>query len=145
MKSCAIFTAAAIVLAAPSAAAQFTTAIPPRPTPAESPAAVARADSLARDTTTSSRLTDMKAWVDSAAVAIDAGAPAPAMAADTLRTDTTVVVPAPAPTDAVERRGATRDAVLRDGAPAPDTASPLPLLALLGAGALAAGAWLRRR
>lgn len=40
---------------------------------------------------------------------------------------------------------APRSPTVRDGAPAPDTATPLPLLAALGAGMTAAGLLLKRR
>jgi hypothetical protein len=65
----------------------------------------------------------MKAWVDSAAGdAVD------------LRERTATSTPLPPAGD-----------VFTDGAPAPDTATPLPLLMALGAGALGAGAALLRR
>jgi hypothetical protein len=93
----------------------------------------------------------MKAWVDSAAHALSAQAPD--AGADTSSAS------AKAPGRSAERparqardTGATRTANdtgqvqrFRNGAPAPDTATALPLLTLLGLGAVVVGAVLRRR
>ena len=121
------------LLAAP-AAAQFTTYTPPpRPradsaridsTPAQQQAA---ADSAARQT-----ITNLKAWVDSAAGDVvvnrvdSAGRP----------------VAAPGPVTAGRTTEST--AVFRDGARAPDTATWLPLLVLVGMSAIGLGALLLR-
>lgn len=116
----------------------------------------------ARDTIAQVRLTEMKRWVDSATVALASAEPTaqggrPARGAQRAAGDTTTS-PAPAPptVPAVERglppsRAATADSVatsdstMRDGARAPDTATPLPTVALVGAGLVVAGLWLRRR
>lgn len=123
MASRSILVALTLVALAPGvAAAQFTTFVaPPKKVDtivvADSALAAApTADSLAR-----ASINNMKAWVDSAAgPGIDLG-------------DTAV---------------ATSDgqvAAFSDGAPAPNTATPLPLLTTLGMGALGLGAWLLRR
>lgn len=128
--------ASAVLLAAPAAAsAQFTsfTAHPPRPadtTGARAPL-VALTDSARRaqsDSVNRASIANMKAWVDSAAVAHGTSIPTPV---DTALTTTTTTATA------------TGDV----GLPAPDTATPLPTLLLLGSGSLAAGAGLllRRR
>ena len=107
-----------------TAHAQFTTFIPPRPRAADSvKAAAAVQQKAATDSAVSAQLTNMKTWVDSAAgiagppvTAADslaAGLPATATAADT--------------------------ATFGNGIPAPETASDLPLLALVGAALLAIG------
>jgi hypothetical protein len=87
----------------------------------------------------------MKEWVDSAANAL------------ALRPDTTVTVadtalaatPSPAqqqPDSATSRRAAApRTDTFRDGARAPNTATPWPTLAAIGLGLIAAGSVLRRR
>jgi hypothetical protein len=138
-----------LAAAAPAASAQFTSAVvpPKKPARAPEPAAVAQGPGARGDTAIAKRLTDMKAWVDSAAVALNVPTPA---ATDSAR------VPAPADsmrtaarTDSAPPRQTTASAgevtSFHEGARAPNTATPLPLLALLGAGSLLAGSWLRRR
>lgn len=143
--------AAVTMFAASPAAAQFTTVIPPR-APAETSAAVAAAESAAvRDTLTATRMQSMREWVDSAAVALDVNVPDSdsSLATDSTRSalpraaGDSVSRDAPAPGQ--PRREADAPPAFRDGAPAPDTATMLPLLALAGVGALVAGAWLLRR
>jgi hypothetical protein len=118
-----------------TAAGQFTTFVtPPRPrvdsaktvaTPAQQQAA---ADSVARVA-----ITNMKAWVDSAAGDVvvnrvdSAGRP----------------VAARGPVTSGTTAGASTS-VFRDGAQAPDTATWLPLLVLVGTGAVGVGVLLLR-
>lgn len=96
----------------------------------------ARADSVSRVA-----VTNMKAWVDSAAVAVGSTVPAPV--------DSTAPAPVGPVSDTRIRTGsrttATPPTAADSGMRAPDTASPLPTLFLLGAGALAAGLLLLRR
>ena len=129
---------AAIVLLPVAASAQITTFVPP-PRKADSvkQAIVAeqrvRADSVARMT-----LTDMKAWVDSAAGAVE-------VSSGIVDTSAAAVPPAATPET---RRPANETTTFSNGAIAPDTASPLPLLALAGVVCLVIGAMLlagRRR
>ena len=111
-----------VALAPATAGAQFTTFVAPPPKVdtvviVDSVAVAPTADSLAR-----ANINNMKAWVDSAAGdAVD------------LRSQPGTVDPAPAP------------GVFTDGAPAPDTATPLPMILAIGAGAMGAGAFLLRR
>jgi hypothetical protein len=122
--------------------AQFTSTVSaPR---RERPAVVqARTDSVRRADSTSvvERMTSMREWVDSAAVAVAANAPP----ATETRQDT--VATATVSTGAIEnaQQQAAPTTTFTDGAPAPATATPLPFLALLGLGSLLAGAALRRR
>jgi hypothetical protein len=136
--------AAALAGGASTTAAQFTGVVaPPKAKPSAEAVAAAAGDSARRDTSVSVRLTEMKAWVDSAAVAV-AVAPAAdtAVRMDTVRTDTT----AERGGQRVRTETSTGDVMTyRSGAPAPDTATPLPFILLVGAGALLTGAWLRRR
>ena len=127
-----LFILAALV-AAPSASAQFTGLVTPPPRPASPVELVAQAGDVHADTTAAARMTDMKAWVDSAAVAVAAQAPQ-----DTATPPAVVETPvAEPPREEVS--------AFRDGAPAPNTATPLPALLLLGAGLFAGGAALRKR
>lgn len=111
-----------LLAAAPAvASAQFTTYIaPPKkvdtartPTVAE---ARARADSATRET-----LGNMKAWVDSAA-------------GETIPAESTKVA-----TTSGGETTTTETTAFRNGAPAPQTASDLPMLALIGFAALSLG------
>ena len=120
--------------------AQFTTFTPPRqrtdttvrpaPTPAQQQVA---ADSVARVT-----ITNMKAWVDSAAGDVvvnrpdSTGRPVAATGPVTLGTTPRVATPAES------------TLAFRDGARAPDTATYLPLLILVGTGAIGVGVVLLR-
>jgi len=118
--------------------AQFTTFIPPQPPrPKVTDSAktvVIRHETVRTDTSIMRmRLTDMRAWVDSAAgsVAPPTTAPKPPESAPTiLPTHDTASI------SFVARDSAVR---VRHGTRAPATASELPLMALIGAGALAVG------
>jgi hypothetical protein len=143
-----ILVAAAALLAgsAAEAAAQFTGVVTPPPTRREQ-AAVARADSAsrspgARDSTNAARLTDMKTWVDSATVALAGNAAPPAAAAADTAADSTTRAGVAA---GHHRVAAVSPETMRDGARAPDTATPLPTLAVLGAFGIGAGLVLMGR
>ncbi|MBA3890282.1 MAG: hypothetical protein H0X64_07110 [Gemmatimonadaceae bacterium] len=124
MTSGRLFASLALVALAPgAAAAQFTTFVAPPPRVDTVIVADARltpaptADSLAR-----ANINNMKAWVDSAAGnAVD------------LRAEVATAAPLPQP------------GYFADGSPAPNTATPLPLIVLLGASAIGAGTVLLRR
>lgn len=122
------------LVAAPSASAQFTGLVTPPPRPAP-PVEIIAAGGAVADTTAAARMSDMKAWVDSAAVAVAAQAPQ-----DTVTPP--VVIETPAAAEPAPQQEVT---AFQEGAPAPNTASVLPALLLLGAGLIAGGAALRRR
>lgn len=106
------------------ASAQFTTFVPPASHTDSVRAAVVAEQKAQADSVTHTTLTNMKAWVDSAAgVSVaqsDSAAAANAAAPGAI---------APSPTTTS----------FADGAAAPETASPLPLLALVGLAALSLG------
>jgi hypothetical protein len=138
---------ALVTLFAGSARAQFTAVVAAPPTSKAKVAAAqqqqqvaARQDSVARVT-----LTNMKAWVDSAAGSV--GTVAPMTRTDTAIVAATTQAPAAATTHTTAvAKGDVADSTFRQGGRAPNTASPLPMLALLGASSLIAGlALLRRR
>ena len=140
---------AALVCAASPVAAQFTTAVvPPKAKPRVASVAT-RADSMRKEQLKlADRMKDMKAWVDSAAVAL-AAQPSPQgadtsaggqAAADTARKGGRVTTTATG--EVAESRSNTTG--FKDGAKAPATATELPLLVLLGVGATVAGLALRR-
>jgi hypothetical protein len=115
-----ILAVAALVPA--SATAQFTTFVsPPRPN-ADSAKAATVAQRAAGDSIAHTTLTNMKAWVDSAAGVVETPADTTTLPAES-RTTTT----------------ATATTSFNDGAVAPATASILPLLALLGLASLSLG------
>jgi hypothetical protein len=131
-----LFMGVALILAADVAGAQITTYMaPPRP-PAETPQAIAAADSARKDSVATATMTNMRAWVDSAA-----GVPAPqhvgtidsaALASDPGRPDATTTV----------SDGSVATTTFSDGSVAPATASDLPMLALIGFAFFVVGALL---
>lgn len=126
----------AALITVPTASAQFTGVVQPPPRPEQPVELVAQAGSVSADTSAATRMSDMRAWVDSAAVAVAAQSPQ-----DTATPAAVIETPAAeAPPAAQEEVTA-----FREGAPAPNTATPLPALLLLGAALLAGGAALRRR
>ena len=144
IRQLSILAAAAALLAgsAPAAAAQFTSVVTPPPPSRSAQVAAARADSAAhnvgaRDSANATRLTDMKTWVDSATVAL-AGTGAPPRADTTARDSAAAEVTVTG--TASGRRGGNAPApTMHDGARAPDTATALPTLAVLGALAVGVG------
>jgi hypothetical protein len=120
----AVLAGMAILLSANTLSAQITTYIaPPRPL-AASPQAVAAADSVRRDSAQTATVTNMKAWVDSAAG---------------------TSVPTRVGTDSAAKQNDPGRPVVEtfsDGQVAPATASDLPALAVFGVLTLAVGAGL---
>jgi LPXTG-motif cell wall-anchored protein len=135
--------AAVLALCSVEASAQFTgVVVPPkaRVTPAadSTPKAVAKL----RDSVAKVNLGNMKDWVDSAAATL--GVPAAPAVTDSAAARAPVA-PAPAARaqdPSIPAHGTTE---FREGAAAPNTATPIPLLALTGLTSLAAGLWLLRR
>lgn len=107
------------------ASAQFTTFVPPVAKTDSVKAAAVAQTKAARDSITHTTLTNMKAWVDSAAGTV-------ATTTDTMAASSTAT---PA-TAAASSSGTTS---FSNGALAPNTASPLPLIALVGLAALSLG------
>ena len=128
----------AIVVFGSPVAAQFTAVVaPPRAkvdTVAAEPATIAATrDSVARVT-----MTNMREWVDSAAVSLG-------VRTDSVRLDSVqvTITPPVAAVDTTLRLPPTE--AFREGARAPDTATPFPLVAIAGALLLLSGVWLLRR
>ena len=128
-----LLTAAMVVFAPAGASAQFTgVVVPPKKTESEASATVvaARADSV-RET----RLTDMRAWVDSAATSLGVST-----AAAPLDSAAFPAAPSEPATHTETSNGAVES--MSTGVRAPDTATLLPLLAMIGAAFISAGAFL---
>jgi hypothetical protein len=126
-----------LTLSAAPASAQFTAVVDaPKPKAAASQQAVAAATPGATtDSAGQTRLSDMKAWVDSAAGV--SAAPTTAQNSDsTARWDTTAARPATPTPNASQQT---------DASAAPNTATTLPAIAVLGLVLLGSGAALLRR
>src|SRR5687767_9524620 len=132
--------AAVLALCSVEASAQFTgVVVPPKAKAVVVVDSTPKTVAERRDSVAKVNLTGMKDWVDSAAAKI--GVPA-APVADTV-VAAAPLAPAPVQRDpAVPARGTTE---FHEGAPAPNTATPIPLLALVCVSSLAAGLWLLRR
>ena len=114
-----------------AASAQFTTFIPPQTKAADSiKTAVATEQRAQADSIQRVQLTNMKTWVDSAAGVVTPPA--------TTRADSLMGLP---PDSLTKSQAVATDTAptLKNGARAPETASNLPLFALLGAMGLGIG------
>jgi hypothetical protein len=142
--------AAMVVFGGATADAQITTVIEtPKRNEAKQQQAVARREEAAQDSITRVTMTGMKEWVDSAAAALalrpDTGtvpagdSAASSRAASTQAAASRADSAAPSP-----NRQATQTPEFRDGARAPDTGTPVPTIALIGAIMILIGAALRR-
>jgi len=137
--------AALLVLGAEQAQAQITTVIGgPKRTNAAAQQQAAKVQQAAEDSVARVTLTGMTQWVDSAAAAL-------ALRPDTGTTsaaDTAIAVQRPAQprADTVSRAAQQRDTspAFRNGARAPNTATPLPTIALLGVLLIVVGLVMRR-
>lgn len=114
----------ALVVLSSGLHAQVTTYVAP-PKPAMTPQMVAAADSARKDSVAAVAVTDMKAWVDSAA-----GIAVPDRVGDSTIVD-------PGKPDVTT--------TFSDGTLAPNTATALPAMGLFGVAALLAGAAIIRR
>lgn len=110
-----LFIGTALALVANTASAQITTYVAPARAPLPTREMVAAADSARRDSVAQTAMTNMKAWVDSAA-----GVAVPSHVG---RIDSTALANDP---------GRPVVTTFSEGAVAPATASELPTLALLG-------------
>jgi hypothetical protein len=126
-----LFSSAALMLAASLANAQITTYTAP-PRPLATPQTVASAASVRKDSVAQATMTNMKAWVDSAA-----GVAAPRYVGTV---DSAAL--ANDPGRPVTEPATTTTTTFSEGSVAPATASPLPTLVVLGFALFAIGALL---
>lgn len=127
------------------AGAQITTVISAPKREQATAQAAARREEAAQDSIARVTLTGMKEWVDSAANAMALKPDTAVTVADTALNATPRT--AQQPPDSSPNRTATarRADAFRDGARAPNTATPWPTLAALGVGLIVGGSFLRRR
>lgn len=153
-----------LALPTAGAGAQITTGLTPPPTPRQVEQRVAAESTVVavRDSVAVAERRDMRAWVDSAARSLEAGGaavtPMPDVPGDSLLPNApaapnTPAVPSVNPSPVIPPGGVRPAAPptappptrLREGAPAPDTATPLPALLVVATGLAGAGAALLRR
>jgi hypothetical protein len=136
-----------ISLSAGSADAQITTVISAPKRAEAKQAEAARREEVAQDSAARVTLTDMKAWVDSAAAALALRPDTGAVPADSAAAPSNVARTSPRPDSSLgnARAPAAKPAEFRDGARAPDTATAIPTLALAGGALLVLGFALRLR
>ena len=140
--------AAMLIASAGTAKGQITTVVaaPPRKTEPAQQAAAQKRDQAAQDSVALVTMTGMKEWVDSASAAL-------AIRPDTVPTtaDTSVGTPraatSPAPRSDSSGTARTQQPApeFKDGARAPDTATPIPAIALAGVALIFVGVALKRR
>jgi hypothetical protein len=138
---------ALLMAAAGAAEAQFTTVVTPPPAKrAAQAAAQERREQAITDSVARVAVVDMKAWVDSAAQALAASPDTTAVAAATTATARPPAVQ-PTQADSAARRAVSGGdtETFHEGAPAPNTATPYPAVALGGVVLMLAGLGLRRR
>ena len=132
--------ATVLTLSAVPASAQFTSVVVPPPA---KPAAVVQTQTQTiaerRDSAARVTMTNMKDWVDSAAATLGVTV-APVDSARAV-VEVPAVLPEP---QAPPTRAATETTEFREGARAPNTATPIPLIALLGLLSMGAGIALLR-
>ena len=116
-----------LAISVSTANAQITTYIAPPRQPKPTPQMVAAADSVRQDSIATMAMTNMKSWVDSAA-----GVVIPSSVGDSTR----------APSSTGDSLPPAIVTTFEDGAVAPETASELPTIGVLGLFAFAAGAIL---
>ena len=133
--------AAVLTLSAVPASAQFTGVVVPPPAKA-APAAQAQTQTIAerRDSAAQVTMTNMKDWVDSAAASLGVTV-APV---DSARAPVDAPPAQPQTQAPATPARAAETTEFREGARAPNTATPIPLIALIGLLAFAGGLVLLR-
>lgn len=124
------------------ASAQITTVISAPKRQQVAAQVAAQREAVAQDSIARVTLTGMKEWVDSAANAMAVRPDTAVTVADTAVAATTR--PAQQKPDSTRTTARAAD-TFRDGARAPNTATPWPTLAAVGLGLIAMGSLLRRR
>jgi hypothetical protein len=140
--------AAMMIVGAGTAKGQITTfvASPPRKTEPAQQAAAQQREKVAQDSVARVAMTGMKEWVDSASAALAIRPDTVPNAADTaVGTPRVATAPAPKSDSSANARASERQSEFRNGARAPNTATPIPMIALAGVLLIVMGMALRRR
>lgn len=140
--------AAMMIVGAGTAQAQITTfvASPPRKTEPAQQVAAQQREKAAQDSVARVAMTGMKEWVDSASAALAIRPDTVPTAADTaLGTPRAATAPAPKSDSSANAQASDRQSEFRNGARAPNTATPIPMIALAGVLLIAMGMVMRRR
>ncbi|HTK50474.1 MAG TPA: hypothetical protein VL308_01235 [Gemmatimonadaceae bacterium] len=140
--------AAMMIVGAGTAKGQITTfvASPPRKTEPAQQAAAQQREKVAQDSVARVAMTGMKEWVDSASAALAIRPDTVPNAADTaVGTPRVATAPAPKSDSSANARASERQSEFRNGARAPNTATPIPMIALAGVLLIVMGMGLRRR
>ena len=140
--------AAIMIVGAGTAKAQITTfvASPPRKIEPAQQAAAQQREKVAQDSVARVAMTGMKEWVDSASAAL-------AIRPDTVPTNSDTAVgtpraattPAPKSDSSARARTSERQPEFRNGARAPNTATPIPVIGLAGVVLILTGMAMKRR
>ncbi len=140
--------AAMMIVGAATANAQITTVVasPPRKTEAAQQAAAQQRERVAQDSVARVAMTGMKEWVDSASAALAIRPDTVPTPADTaLATPRAAAAPAPKSDTSAGARASERQPEFRNGARAPDTATPGPAIGLAGIVLILAGVAMKLR
>ena len=140
--------AAMMIVGAGTAKGQITTfvASPPRKNEPAQQAAAQQREKVAQDSVARVAMTGMKEWVDSASAALAIRPDTVPNAADTaVGTPRVATAPAPKSDSSANARASERQSEFRNGARAPNTATPIPMIALAGVLLIVMGMALRRR
>ena len=140
--------AAMMIVGAGTAKGQITTfvASPPRKTEPAQQAAAQQREKVAQDSVARVAMTGMKEWVDSASAALAIRPDTVPNAADTaVGTPRVATAPAPKSDSSANARASERQSEFRNGARAPNTATPIPMIALAGVVLIVIGMTTRHR
>ena len=140
--------AAMMIVGAATANAQITTVVasPPRKTEAAQQAAAQQRERVAQDSVARVAMTGMKEWVDSASAALAIRPDTVPTPADTaLATPRAATAPSQKSDTSATARASERQPEFRDGARAPDTATPVPAIGLAGIVLILAGVAMKLR
>lgn len=140
--------AAMMIVGVGTAKAQITTfvASPPRKIEPAQQAAAQQREKVAQDSVARVAMTGMKEWVDSASAALAIRPDTVPATSDTaVGTPRAATAPAPKSDSSASARTSERQPEFRNGARAPNTATPIPVIGLAGVVLILTGMAMKRR